>query len=162
MGNLESDSDNLDEAVEYFNKAITIQIDRGDEAATLLAISYLCLARAYYRMKNYTTAFSILRQSESLFFRTVGADAAFMAQYVLCLVTFLHIANNKSVHFLYGNIDLAQNNIMTASRSYQTALKISLANTPIHPITAAVYYKLGCVEFRRGNVDLARYESRIL
>jgi hypothetical protein len=67
--------------MEYFNKAIDIRLKAGDAAAFPLAITYLCLARLYYLRREYEAAFDVLAQSESLFFRTAGADAHFMAQY---------------------------------------------------------------------------------
>jgi tetratricopeptide (TPR) repeat protein len=80
MGNLELASNNYDESIDYLNKAIAIRIDKGDVAGTLLANSYLCLARAYLYKKDYEKAFTILGQSEALFFRTGGPDTHFMAQ----------------------------------------------------------------------------------
>jgi tetratricopeptide (TPR) repeat protein len=61
-----------------------------------------------------------------------------------------------SVHYAYGNIDFAQKRWAGAKRSYDAALKIGLASAPIHPITAAAYYSLGCVEHERHNVDNAK------
>jgi len=80
MGNLESASDNLEEAIEYFQKAIAIRINAGDVAASLLANSYLCLSRVHYLRGEYDRSWSILGESEALYFRTVGAEAHFMAQ----------------------------------------------------------------------------------
>jgi tetratricopeptide (TPR) repeat protein len=80
MGNLELATGNFDEAVEYLNKAIAIRLEHGDAAGSLLANSYLCLARAHAIRQEYETAFTILGQSEALFFRIAGADAHFMAQ----------------------------------------------------------------------------------
>jgi hypothetical protein len=85
MGNLESadssSTDNLEKAMRYFERAIAIRIDGGDTAASLLAISYLCISRVYFLRKEYTAAENMVRQSDALFFRTSGADAHFMAQY---------------------------------------------------------------------------------
>jgi hypothetical protein len=36
------------------------------------------------------------------------------------------------------------------------ALKIALAETPIHFTTSAIYYKLGCVELAMNNYDAAK------
>jgi len=46
--------------------------------------------------------------------------------------------------------------LTSAKLSYEQSLKISLINAPIHPITAATYYSLGCVEFERQNLDAAK------
>ena len=81
MGNLEAASDNLDDAMDYFKRAIAIRIDAGDMAASLLANSYLCMSRVHFLRGEYADAFNLLAQSEALFFRTAGADAHFMAQY---------------------------------------------------------------------------------
>ena len=80
MGNLESATDNLDEAMEYFKRAIAIRVEGGDTAASLLANSYLCTSRVYFLRGEHEVAFNLLAQSEALFFRTAGADAHFMAQ----------------------------------------------------------------------------------
>ena len=82
MGNLESASDNLQEAMSYFKKAIDIRLKADDSAASLLANSYLCQSRVHYLWGEYETAFNLLAKSEALFVRTSGADAHFMAQYV--------------------------------------------------------------------------------
>ena len=60
------------------------------------------------------------------------------------------------VHYAYGNIDFAHGRWPSAKRTYEASLKIGLATAPIHPITAAAYYSLGCVEQRRGNLDNAK------
>jgi hypothetical protein len=86
MGNLESadtTADNLEKAMEYFERAIAIRLEGGDAAASLLANSYLCISRVYYLRKEYKTAQDMVAQSEALFFRISGADAHFMAQYDL-------------------------------------------------------------------------------
>ena len=62
----------------------------------------------------------------------------------------------SSVHYAYGNIEFAQKRWVAAKRAYEASLRIGLANTPIHPITAAAYYSLGCVEHERHNIDNAR------
>jgi tetratricopeptide (TPR) repeat protein len=80
MGNLESATGNVDEAMEYFDKAISIRLAAGDAAASLLANSYLCLSRAHILRSEYENAFNLVAVSESLFFRIAGADSHFMAQ----------------------------------------------------------------------------------
>ena len=61
-----------------------------------------------------------------------------------------------SIHFAYGKIDFAQGRWASAKRAYEASLRIGLATAPIHPITTAAYYGLGCVEHKRGNLDNAR------
>jgi len=51
-------------------------------AANLLANSYLCMSRVYFQCSKYQEAFELLGKSEALFFRSAGADAHFMAQYI--------------------------------------------------------------------------------
>ena len=80
MGILESTSDNLVEAMDYFKRAVAIRTDAGDSAASLLANSYLCMSRVYFLWNDYQAAFNMLGKSEALFVRTSGADAHFMAQ----------------------------------------------------------------------------------
>ena len=63
------------------------------------------------------------------------------------------------MHYAYGNIEFAQKRWLSAKRAYETSLKVGLANAPIHPITAAAYYSLGCVEYERDNMDNAKYDE---
>lgn len=144
MGNLETaDSiatENLDKAMEYFNRAIAIRIEGGDEAATLLANSYLCLSRVYFLRKDYSGARKKVSEAEALFFRTSGGEAHFMAH----------------VHYAKGNIDFDQQEWAAAKRAYEACLRIGLASAPNHPITAAAYYSLGCVEYEQRHMVNAR------
>ena len=59
---------------------------------------------------------------------------------------------------MYGNIDYEQRRWSSAKRSYESCLKIGLTVAPIHPITAAAYYSLGCVEFEMKHPEKARYQ----
>jgi len=160
MGILESTSDNLVEAMDYFKRAVAIRTEAGDAAAALLANSYLCMSRVYFLWCQYEAAFNVLGQSEALFFRTAGADAHFMAQYVPNLVmrslSFSYISDEYSVHYAYGNNEFAQKRWLAAKRSYEASLRVGLSKAPIHPITAAAYYSLGCVEFELKNNDNAK------
>jgi tetratricopeptide (TPR) repeat protein len=92
MGNIESASNNFDEAMEYFKRAIAIRVDdvnnKDDTAAILLAVSYLCVSRVHFLKEDYETSLNMCAQSEALFFRTSGANAQFMAQFVLLIFTF--------------------------------------------------------------------------
>lgn len=95
------------------------------------------MSRVHFLKKDYDEAFTMLAQSEALLYRISGADAHFMAH----------------VHYAYGNVEYAQKRWEAAKRSYEQSLRIGLASAPIHPITAAAYYSLGCVEHMRGNLD---------
>ena len=79
MGNLESACDNLDEALEYFNRAARLRLAAGDTAASLLATTYLCTARAHFLKGDYDKAYKITAESEALFVRTSGTDNHFFA-----------------------------------------------------------------------------------
>ncbi|KAH7348885.1 P-loop containing nucleoside triphosphate hydrolase protein [Rhexocercosporidium sp. MPI-PUGE-AT-0058] len=132
MGVLECASDNLVEAAVYFSRAITIRIQGGDEATNLLANSYLRLSRVQYNSKDYDGALATLAKSESLYLKiTDGGAAPFMAH----------------IHYAYGNVHYAAGDYSLARKSYNRCLGISNTKTSVHPITAAGYYSLGCVEF---------------
>lgn len=63
------------------------------------------------------------------------------------------------MHYVYGNIHLLQKNWDLAWRSFDKCLKIGLADRPLHPITAAAYYSLGCVKFEQGELEPAKYRN---
>lgn len=158
MGNLESASDNLDEAMEHFNRAVSLRLAAGDPAAILLATTYICIARVYFLKGDYNEAFKMTAQCEALFVRTAGADNHFLAKYDIFGLHMCSIRLTKdfSVHYLYGNIEFAQKKWKQAKRCYEDSLKIGLITAPIHPITAAAYYSLGCVEFSLRHHDNAK------
>jgi hypothetical protein len=81
MGNLESACDNLDEAMEYFNRAVALRLAAGDIAAGLLAITYICIARVHYLKQMYEESYKMTAQSEALFVRTAGENNNWLAQY---------------------------------------------------------------------------------
>lgn len=58
--------------------------------------------------------------------------------------------------YAYGNIEFQYRNWNHAIRAYTDCLNISRQETPIHPITAAAYYSLGCVEYELHNWQKAR------
>lgn len=78
--------------------------------------------------------------AESLFVRTIGADRGIMAH----------------VYFVYGNIQFLQKHWELSRRSYMACLEIGLSEMPIHPITAAAYYSIACVEFALGHNEVAK------
>ena len=61
-----------------------------------------------------------------------------------------------SVHYAKGNIDFDQQEWAAAKRAYETCLRIGLASAPNHPITAAAYYSLGCVEYEQRHIVNAK------
>lgn len=105
MGNLESASKNFDEAMEYFKRAIAIRVEGGnvrdDTAAILLAVSYLCVSRVHFLKEDYETALNMCAQSEALFFRTSGANAQFMAQFVLLIPIFKFRLTSPAVYITH-------------------------------------------------------------
>lgn len=59
----------------------------------------------------------------------------------------------NSVHSAYGNLYFPQDRWDLAKRSYDVCLKITLENRPVHPLTVAALYKLGCVEWELNRYD---------
>lgn len=80
MGNMEFATNNLPEAMHFYRRSLQIRLAAGDEAASLIALSYLCIARVHLFWSEYDKALSVLNQSEALYLRTVGAGAHLMAQ----------------------------------------------------------------------------------
>lgn len=140
LGNLELAQGNTEEAMERYNRATQIWVDGGDTTASRLALTYLCIGRVRMLQGNLSKAMEQTALSEALFVRTIGRDKGFMA----------------NVHYAYGNIHYLQNNLDAAWRDYDQCLKICLQTMSIHPITAAAYYSLGCVEFSMGHADSAK------
>lgn len=61
----------------------------------------------------------------------------------------------QSCHYAYGNIEYDEKLYSSAKRSFESCLSIAHTDNPTHPITAAAYYSLGCVEFEMGNTEPA-------
>lgn len=66
--------------MEYFQRAVAIRKQSGDQATSLIATSYLCMSRVYFLKKEYQTAIKMVADSESLFIRTIGPNSPFLAQ----------------------------------------------------------------------------------
>ena len=62
-----------------------------------------------------------------------------------------------SVHLAYGNNEYLQRRWAIAQRSYGECLRIALLELPTHPIAAAAYYSLACVEFAQDHAEVAKY-----
>jgi hypothetical protein len=62
-----------------------------------------------------------------------------------------------SVHLAYGNNEFLQRRWAMAQRSYGECLRIAVQEMPTHPITAAAYYSLACVEFAQDHAEVAKY-----
>lgn len=159
LGNVELATGTVDDAIEYFNRAIPIWQTAGDSWATHLALTYLCVGRAYMFQGKLTDALRMTSQSDALFMRTIGKDRGFMAEYVSMFTNLeAQLIQLCSVHYTYGNIHYRQKNFLSAQRDYESCLKIALAHFPIHPLTVSTYYSLGGVEFAFGHVEAARYD----
>jgi Tetratricopeptide repeat len=60
------------------------------------------------------------------------------------------------VHLAYGNSEFDQNRWEIAQRSYGECLRIAVQDVPTHPITAAAYYSLACVELAQDHAEVAK------
>ncbi|KAG4441573.1 hypothetical protein IFR05_002958 [Cadophora sp. M221] len=137
FGNLELSTGNPKWAKENFDRAMQIWVAGGDSTAIQLALTHLCVGRLHTLKRNIDEAWRETNLAETLFLRTMGADKGFMA----------------NVHYVYGNIHMLQKDWDQAWRSFDECLKIGLATMPLHPITAAAYYSLGCVKFEQGDLE---------
>jgi hypothetical protein len=81
MGNLEHAEGNTDEAMRYFKRAISIRLERGVDGGDTAA----------FLLGDYDESRNMVAQSEALFFRTSGADAQFMAQFVSPTILSSHL-----------------------------------------------------------------------
>jgi len=140
LGNLETASGNLQESQTYFNRASLIWSAGGDKTAHSLALTYLCMGRMHMLRGALQEAERMNRTAETLFVRLLGADKGMMAY----------------VHFAYGNIHFLQRHWLLAKRSYEACRDIGLQEMSIHPITAAAYYSIACVEFELKHNEVAR------
>jgi tetratricopeptide (TPR) repeat protein len=140
MGNLETAQGNLQESRNYFDRAVQIWADGGDATATTLAFTYLSAGRMHMLQGNLTEAMNLTLIAESIIIRTFGADKGIMA----------------NIQYAYGNIEFLQRHLTLAWRAYDQCRQIAVTETPIHPITAAAYYSLACVEFEMGHPEPAK------
>ncbi|KAK0125805.1 hypothetical protein ONS95_007437 [Cadophora gregata] len=141
IGNLELAAGNEEGAEEYYVKAMKLWHLGGDQTAQQLAVTYLCLGRFYMLQGDFPEAIRYTNLSETLFVRTAGPDLAFIA----------------NVHYLFGNIHLAQGDLDSAWLAYDTCLKIALPIMPLHPLTASAWFSLGVTQRAKKNYSLAFY-----
>ncbi|KAH8755898.1 hypothetical protein BGZ57DRAFT_1009101 [Hyaloscypha finlandica] len=71
---------NLQEARNYFDRAVQIWAQGGDETATTLAFTYLSAGRMHMLQGNLLEAMNLTQLAETLFIRTIGGDKGFMAK----------------------------------------------------------------------------------
>jgi len=135
LGNVDSAEGRLDEALEKFNQAARIREYIGDAAAVLLALNYLQIGRVYFLQEDHTTAYKFYQKSEGIFMKKAGRNRNLTAH----------------LHFAYGNLELAADEFVTASRSFEYSRRIIMDYNPLHPLCAAAYYKQACAEFEQNH-----------
>ncbi|KAH9220315.1 P-loop containing nucleoside triphosphate hydrolase protein [Leptodontidium sp. 2 PMI_412] len=140
LGNLELAVGNVGAALKYYDRALQVWINSNEESVQSLAKTYLSMGRAYMYQGNLAEALKYTDSAEALVARTLGMGFRFMA----------------NVHYAYGDIHLRRNDLDSAIKSYQACLNIGLTNMPLHPIIAATWYSLACVNLALGNDDAAR------
>ncbi|KAH6690247.1 hypothetical protein BKA61DRAFT_287339 [Leptodontidium sp. MPI-SDFR-AT-0119] len=140
LGNLELAVGNVGAALKYYDRALQVWINSNEESAQSLAKTYLSMGRAYMYQGNLTEALKYTNSAKALVARTRRMGFRFMA----------------NVHYAYGDIHLRLNDLDSAMKSYQACLNIGLKNMPLHPIIAATWYSLACVNLALGNDDAAR------
>jgi hypothetical protein len=74
----------------------------------------------------------------------------------------MQLTLGNSIQYAYGNIEFLQRHLTLAWRAYDQCRQIAVTETPIHPITAAAYYSLACVEFEFGHPEPAKYAISLL
>lgn len=99
----------------------------------MLALNYLQIGRVYFLQRDYTRAYIEYQRCEGVFLKKAGRNGWFLAD----------------LHYAYGNLEFAQADFISASKSYEKARRICMEFNPLHPLTAAVYYKMACAEFEQ-------------
>jgi hypothetical protein len=112
----------------------------GDASAFNLALTYLSWGRLHMLRGDLKEATRMTSLSESVFVRDIGSEQGVMVY----------------VHFNYGNLQSLQKHWDLALRSYTSCLEIGKREFRLHPITAAAYYSIACIEFELGHAEVAR------
>jgi tetratricopeptide (TPR) repeat protein/Cdc6-like AAA superfamily ATPase len=146
LGNIETAQGNYSEALKLLEEAAGIRYQIGDDAAVMLALNYLQIGRVFFLQGEYTRAYNSYQQCEGVFMKKAGRNSWFLAD----------------LHYAYGNLEFAQDDFQSAGKSYERARRICMEQNPLHPLTAAVFYKLACTEFEQdhhtkalGNIEKA-------
>ncbi|KAK3366626.1 hypothetical protein B0T24DRAFT_681828 [Lasiosphaeria ovina] len=140
-GNLEGAEGRQDEAIQYFEKSISIRKNiRGAEV--MVGVCYLTIARALWNKVEYEGCDKYLDLSQSVFEEHLGKSAY----------------NVLYVHYLRGNLQLSRGELKEAKASYNACLAKLLEDTPSDPKVSTVYFKIGTADFRLGNL-LAALEA---
>lgn len=135
LGNVESALGNYDEAQELLLQAARIREAIGNDAAVYLGLTYLQLGRVEFLRNNLEEAFRYYQRCEGVLMTEAGQDKWVLAE----------------LYYAYGNRELALSEFSCAHTQYERALRICQDINPLHPLTAAVYYKTGCTESEQGN-----------
>lgn len=79
LGNLETATKNYDKALGFYDRAVRIYLDMGEEAESQLGITYLGIGRCHLQCRRFETARQMIQQAERLFIRGGGKNTLFMA-----------------------------------------------------------------------------------
>ena len=133
IGNIDSAEGNLDEAEDLFEKSARIREQHGESQMLMLGLSLLQLGRVCFLRGDTYSAIKRYDMAESCFVR-MGNDQVFMAH----------------LHYARGNLEFERRDLAQACSQYEKARDACHSIGPVHPLAAATYYKLGCVEIARG------------
>ena len=139
LGNIETAEGNYKEALDVLQEAADIRESLGDEAAVMLALNYLQLGRVHFLQKEYTRAYLEYQRCEGVLLKKAGRNSAFQAD----------------LHYAYGNLEFERSEFVTAGKSYERARRHCMDTSPLHPLTAAVFYKIACNEWEQDNYKKA-------
>jgi tetratricopeptide (TPR) repeat protein len=130
LGNVESAKGRYEEALELLREAASIREAIGDDAAVLLAVNYLQIGRVHFLQQDYEAAYKEYQKCEGILMKKAGRNPWFLAD----------------LYYAYGNREYALKQYGLANQQYERARRICQDINPLHPLTAAVYYKMGCTD----------------
>lgn len=133
LGNVESAQGRYEEALELLREAASIREAIGDDAAVLLALNYLQIGRVHFLQKNLDEAYKEYQKCDAILMKKSGRNTWFLAD----------------LYYAYGNREFALKEYGLAYQQYERARRICQDINPLHPLTAAVYYKMGCTDFEK-------------
>jgi tetratricopeptide (TPR) repeat protein len=135
LGNVEAATSNFEKALTCFEQAAAIHEHIGETASAMLGLNYLQIGRVYFLQGDHSRAYELYQKSEGIFNKQAGRNRHYTAD----------------LHYAYGNLEFAKGAFRTASRSYELCRRIITDYKPLHPLTSAAWYKLGCGAFELGN-----------
>jgi len=133
LGNVESAQGRYDEALELLRESAGIRERIGDEAAVLLALNYLQIGRVHFLQGDLDEAYKEYQKCEGVLMKKAGRNSWFLAD----------------LYYAYGNREFALKEWTLAYKQYERARRICQDINPLHPLTAAVYYKMGCTDLEQ-------------